>query len=327
MSLAIVPRYAAAVASLTLLAGCGSAGAPSLSPPPNASQMVAGRAIDASGGAAKGLLYVANLNGPGSAGEILVYSANLHAQNQVPIRAITTGANRPNGMWVDGAGVLYVVNEVNGAPNASVSEYRPGASQPFRTITDGLALAETIGVDAKGTVYVSERTNNTASLTVYAPGSVHPARTVNLNVAGYALDPGGIAFDAKGNLLIAVRIKINELHIVEVAPGASQGQDLNLDLTGLSGPGLALDGAGNMYVAGADSATIAVFAPGATKPTRTISSVGAHGLLAASRAGALYIASDSGSVDEVAAGAGQTTNTIGGPAGALFRSTAVANTM
>lgn len=283
--------------------------------------MTAGRVADAP--AAKSLLYVANLNGPNSAGEILVYSANLHAQNLVPIRAITAGANRPNGIWVDGAGVLYVVNEVNGGANSSVSEYHPGASQPFRTITDGLALPETIGVDAKGTVYVSERTNNTASLTVYAPGSVHPARTVNLNVAGYALEPGGMAFDAKGNLLVAVQVKINELHIVKVAPGASQGQDLQVDLTGLTGPGLALDGAGNMYVGGADSATIAVFAPGATKPTRTISNVGAFGLLAASRAGALYVASDSGSVGEVAAGAGQPTNTIGGPAGALFRSTAL----
>jgi hypothetical protein len=323
MRLAIVPRCAAVVASLALLAGCGGAGAPSLSPPPNANQMSAGRVADAPGPAAKGLLYVANLNGPNSGGEILVYSANLHAKNQVPIRSITAGANRPNGIWVDGAGVLYVVNEVNGAPNASVAEYRPGASQPFRTITDGLALPETIAVDAKGTVYVGERTNNIASLTVYAPRSVHPARTINLNIGGYALQPGGMAFDAKGNLLVAVQVKLSELHIFKVGPGASQGQELRVDLTGLSGPGLALDGAGNMYVGSAGTATVAVFAPGATKPTRTISSVAAYGLLTANGAGALYTASESGSIGEVAPGASRQTNTIGGPAGALFRSTAL----
>lgn len=314
MDFRTIRRFAAIAASLGVFAA---------TVPDQAS---AGRVVRAQAfgdiAASQQLLYAANINGPNRLGEILVFSANIRSGPHRPIRAITAGANRPNGLWVDGAGVLYVVNEGTGAP-ASLTEFKPGASTPFRTITDGLMVPETVAVDATGTVYVNDRANNTGQVTVYAPGSVHPARRIALNIQGYDLQADGMAFDKSGNLLVAIDLPSRALHIFKIAPGASKATELQLDLSGLTGPGLGVDGAGNVYVSSSGSSTVAVFPPGATKPARTVSNAGAFGLLAVSAAGALYLASGSETVAEVLPGGNGPFNTVAGPAGSLLLGAAI----
>jgi sugar lactone lactonase YvrE len=266
------------------------------------------------------LLYVSDLNnGPGGAGEIIVYTANLRAYNPQPIRTITNGADHPFGIWVDSAGTLYVVNQVNGGANSSVTEFHPGDSTPFLTIKDGLALPQTVAVDSSGTVYVNDSYNG-GQIEVYAAGSTHLERTIAVGRTESAV---GLAFGRGGNLLAAYQLAQERLRIYEIAPGSSQPQQLNLNLRGLSGPGIGVDGAGNLYVGSQSSGTVAMFLPGQTEPLRTITDVGAYGLLTSTRGGALYVASGFSYVSEIAAGSSTPTNYVNGPTSSLLRGVAI----
>jgi sugar lactone lactonase YvrE len=163
MMLSFFRRFGLAAVLASFVAGCGGWGASSVAPSTGLNHAMMGPIAKmptqtrvGNTAASKRLLYVSNLNGPNGQGR--------------PIRTITTGANRPDGIWVDGSGVLYVVNEVSGAPNASITEFHRGQSQPFRTITDGLVIPETVAVDANGTVYVNDRHKDTynGEIIVYA---------------------------------------------------------------------------------------------------------------------------------------------------------------
>jgi hypothetical protein len=85
---------------------------------------------------------------------------------------------------------------------------------------------------------------------------------------------------------------------------------MNLDLANIVGPGMGIDRAGNIYVASSGSASVSVFAPGQTEPSRTISNVPAYGLTWVTAGGAIYQASGVGTASEVAPGASGPTTTI-----------------
>jgi len=96
-----------------------------------------------------------------------------------------------------------------------------------------------------------------------------------------------MAFDPQGNLIVAEQAKL-QLHIVKIEPGSSVAMPMNLDLNGnnISGPGVGIDKAGNIYVASSQSASVSLFAPGQIEPARTISSVAAYGLTSVTPQGA-----------------------------------------
>lgn len=262
------------------------------------------------------LLYVSGL---GTQGQILVYPASLRAKNPQPIRTITTGANRPFGIWVDAAGTLYVVNQVDGGANSSVTEFHPGESAPFLTITDGLVLPQTVAVDAAGTVYVNDSYNG-GQIEVYAAGSVHPLRTI---AVGGTIAAAGMAFDKRGNLLAAYQLAQERLHIFKVSKESSKAKLLDIDYGSVAGPGIATDRAGNLYVGSQSAAAVEVYPPGSSEPSRTISGVAAYGLLTATGAGTLYVAGGSRGVAEIAAGGSTIVNSITGPLSVSFEGVAL----
>ncbi|MFZ1016289.1 MAG: hypothetical protein WAN39_00295 [Candidatus Cybelea sp.] len=114
----------------------------------------------------KQVLYVANWYGS----SVEVLSAKTHAL----VRQISTSPYNPNSVRVDGSGNLWVALDTNGS-QPSIWVYKPGASQPFRTL-NGISQAVGIAIDPNGTVYVTEEA--TSNVSVFAPGSDTPTSTL-----------------------------------------------------------------------------------------------------------------------------------------------------
>jgi sugar lactone lactonase YvrE len=295
---------AAALVAIGLLAGCANQSlSPSL-PAPGSNQVQPAGNVTLGPDHSGRVLYVADIDGQPGLGQIHVYPASM--KNPQQIRLITNGAGRPFGMFVDAKNILYVANEPNLLP-ASVTEFKPGASSPFFSITNFKGYPASVAADASGNVYVNESVQDEGWVQVFAPGKNVAEKSIDTGIGGYAFTPGSMAFDPKGNLLIAEQAKL-ALHIVSLAPGATQVTPVNLDLTNITGPGMGIDGAGNIYVAGAG--TMAVFAPGQTEPFRTISQVGGYGLTWVTAQGAVYQANGESSVEVVAPGASSPTNIL-----------------
>jgi streptogramin lyase len=284
--------------------------------PCNTSHVAAARGEDS-----KRVLFVSNL-----IGSIRVYSADIHEKDPPMLRQITSGATRPEGVWIDSKDTLYAVNAANGEEPATLVEYKRGASSPFRTITNGLLYGPgAVAVANDGTVYLNTvRESETGALTgavvVYASGKTTPKETIALpEPAEYALSAGGIAFDPKGNVYVANEGNLDTVNVFKIAPGSSQAT--NLDLTSYGGDAIAMDGAGNVYAGGYAGGYsgyfIAVYPYGATSPSRTIPlSFQAYGITAAHN-GTLYVVAIN-EVVEYEPGASEPVNTIGTDYGETF---------
>lgn len=304
-------KYLAPLALSALLAGCSNTGSsiPS-SFTANAMPLVSQKNTNAltSPDAGGMVLYESSLDGGPAHGQVLGFPSSLNAKNPNPIRTFNDGTVRPYGMWVDTHGNLWVANIPQGAPSTGVFAYHPGASHPFRHLTDQLVDPTHVAVGADGTVYVNQDECNgkfhSGCITVFAPGSNRVSRTIDLNVTGYALQAGEMAFDKNGNLLVVDSSFQIGTHVIQVSTQTFKVTDLNLQVSA-DGPGLAVDGAGNLYVGGENTGQIEVFAPGATSPSRFIN--GSSYDLAVKRDGTLY-ANNYGEILEWAPGATNPTN-------------------
>jgi sugar lactone lactonase YvrE len=309
-------RAAVASIAIGLLAGCSSTAPTSLMPASgsNPTQPVAqqtslarssGDARTSGDAHTRRVLYIADIDGKPGVGQIHVYPADM--KNVQEIRTITNGTGRPFGLWVDAHNILYVANLANLYPS-SITEFKPGASSPFFTITNFMGYPQSVAVDAQQNVYVNESVQDHGFVQVYAPGKGNAERTIDTGVAGYAFTPGSMAFDPQGNLLVAEQAKL-KLHIVKIVPGAISAVPVNLDLTNITGPGMGIDKTGNIYVA-SQGGDVAVFAAGQTEPFRTISPVSGYGLTWVTPQGAVYQASGASTVTEIAPGSNSPTNTV-----------------
>lgn len=107
---------------------------------------------------------------------------------------------------------------------------------------------------------------------LYKRGRTSPERTTMLPNPTYGLNPGSIVFDAHGNALVATLNPDGDaIHIFRISRGSWKPVDTGIQ--GAAGDSMGLDAAGNLYTANAESSrgTVAVFAAGATEPTRTYS--------------------------------------------------------
>ncbi len=299
-------RFSATIAfaAAGLLAACAQSGTSSLVPVGHTVPAFTKAAPAGTRGAR--VLYIADIDGQPGLGQIHVYTAGMKNPHQ--IRLITNGAGRPFGLWVDSNNILYVANEGNKL-QPSVTEFKPGASSPFFQITDVKGQPGSVAVDKAGNVYVNENVQDEGWVQVFAPGKGTPERSIDTGVGGYAFDPGSMAFDPQGNLVVAEQAKL-ALQMVEIAPGSSMATPMNLNLTNIDGPGMGIDTAGNIYVASDQGSSVSVFAPGETQPSRTISNIAAYGLTWVTPDGALYQASGESTVSEAAPGANGPTVTF-----------------
>jgi sugar lactone lactonase YvrE len=230
-------------------------------------------------------------------------------KNPQLLQTISNGTGRPIGLWVDKKGDLWVANESDKYP-ASVTAFKPGASSPFLTITDVNGQPGSVAVDKAGNVWVNESVEDEGIVQEFAPGATTPEQTLDTGVGGYAFDPGSMAFDPKGDLVVAESAKL-QVQIVELAVGSKQFTPLDLDLTNIEGPGMGIDKAGNIYVGNASGATVSVFPAGQSEPSRLIQNVGAYGLTWVTPQGAVYQSNGESSVIEIAPGSNTPTHTLG----------------
>jgi len=300
-------RATATCAAIGLLCACanpsGSSGLPGAAPAAQAP--AANRAERPYTGR---VLYVADIDGQPGVGQIHVYAADM--KNGQELRTITSGTGRPFGLWVDAKNVLYVANEPNKYP-ASVTEFKPGASSPFFQITQFKGYPQSVAVDRKGNVYVNESYADDGIVQEFAPGSNSAERTIDTGIKGYAFTPGSMAFDPRGNLVVAEQAKLL-LQIVKISAQSGKVTPIDLDLAGnnLDGPGMGIDKAGDIYVAGSSAGEVAVFAPRSTEPSRVISPVQAYGLTWVTPQGAVYQADGETAVTEIAPGSSSPTYTL-----------------
>jgi sugar lactone lactonase YvrE len=252
------------------------------------------------------VLYIGNIDGQPGVGQVLVYTAAMKSPRL--LRTISNGTGRPIGLWVDTKNNLWVANLTNKYPD-SVTAFKPGASSPFFTITELEGQPGSVAVDASGNVWVNESVQDEGIVQEFAPGSTTPEQTLNTGVGGYAFDPGSMAFDPQGNLVVAESAKL-QLQIVKLTKGSQEFTPVNLDLTNIEGPGIGIDKAGNVYVGNAAGATVSVYPPGQSEPSRVISNIGAYGLTWVTPKGAVYQSTGASSVIEVAPGSNTPTNTL-----------------
>ncbi len=238
-------------------AGCnGSAGAP---PTTNTTAVTTQSRIASSPADSSRKVYVSTLDG----GSVVVYSAGSDPRL---LQTITNGVPRPEGIWVDKNGVLYAVNVPGPYYQTSLPEYKPGASSPFRTITNGIVNVSEVAVDTKENVYVTglNTANGDLFLEIYPKHRLVPAETLTIPSVGLS-GVTGLAFDSTGALLVGEATEEGSSGAVFRLPAGSQ-TFTNLGLQKAPGGAIALDAAGNLYVGG--NAGIAVYAPNSTKPSR-----------------------------------------------------------
>jgi len=279
-------RLAAHIGSIALLL-LGAACSRGAGSPPTSNLMVPAVQSRPTGNAAHGgqKLYVSTIDG----GSVVVYSAGLGPQL---LQTITDGVPRPNGVWVDKRGALYAVNVPGPFYQTSLPEYRPRATSPFKTITNGIVNASNVAVDDKENVYVTgiDTANESFFLEIYPKGQLSPSETLTIPHTGDG-DPVGLAFDSTGALLVGESFfNVRPAGVVYRLPPGSQSFT-NLGLHKINGGAIAVDAAGNLYVGGNES--IVVFPPNSNKPSRIIKVFGTGiSALAIDAGGNLYVGMD-----------------------------------
>ncbi len=192
---------------------------------------------------------------------------------------------------------LYVAGlGVRPGPYISVYAMASGAPVLVRTIpAHPHHQAASIASDRSGTLYVVDRDDDSGilsnSIDVYRPGSTKPSRSIRL---GYEIE--------------AITVAENRMYAVVDAPrqlGSTQPADFcqaidvldlpsaklqNQIMDGIQCPGyVAVDRLGNLFVRNQGRFTIERYAPGASKPSRTLPSRGSQSWqMALDRSGNLY---------------------------------------
>ena len=178
-------------------------------------------------------LYVSSIDG-----KVYVYKTGGHL-----VRALTSGLNYPQGLYVSKQGVLYVANR--GASN--VLEFKRGRMKPFATLSDGDEQPMDVTLCPDGTVYVANILNasgGSGDIAVYAGGSSSPTGHLTYLNA----NPFYLSCDRAGNLF-ATEVVGSTGTVVEF-PGGSDSGVKQLPITFGGNPaGIAATTNGNLLLA------------------------------------------------------------------------------
>lgn len=132
------------------------------------------------------------------------------------------------------SGELYVANfPSSSGGDGSVSVYASGASEPERTITEGIKQPWGIAADEKGRLYVASAEESWRKrdgwIGVYAPGADKPERYIRRGVNGplaLALDPDGDLYAGNTYAKVAVYQPGGSRPIHELATGVADPSTL-----------------------------------------------------------------------------------------------------
>lgn len=157
-----------------------------------------------------GNLWVTNIGGPNV--------AEYEKGSTKPHSLITKGIIYPDGIAIDHSGTMYVANHVTDVSGrddtfgpGTIVVYPSGSKSPSRTITDGVVSPVGITVDATGTLYVTNFTEN--NVQEYRSGQSQPYQTITQDID----DPFAVTVDKKGYLYVTDN---GTSVVVEFAPGS-----------------------------------------------------------------------------------------------------------
>jgi hypothetical protein len=192
-----------------------------------------------------------------------------------PVLRDAATANAPRG-WPARRGqrILFVVD------NDEVLLYDPDSSNPSPegSITDGVNDPWQVAVDKHGTLYIS----NLGTITEYPPGQSSPSLTISSGLS----DNTGVAVDSKDDVFAS---NLYAGTVVAYKPGATTPYET---ISGFVDPvALAVNRAGDVYVASVSSNAIDIIPAGTTKVQSSGLSdlVGPNGI-AFGRRDTLYVA-------------------------------------
>ncbi|MDR3697507.1 NHL repeat-containing protein [Mucilaginibacter sp.] len=226
--------------------------------------------------------------------------------------------NQPTGVAVDGAGNIYVADNINHL----IREIGPAgvvttlAGSGARGNTNGPAAGASfnypqgVAVDATGNVYVADYGNNlirkisTAGLVTTLAGKDPAGANNGVDTAATFNQPTGVAVDAAGNVYVAdegnnlIR-EISPAGVVSTfagsgAPGAGNGTGTNASFNGPTG--VAVDASGNVYVADYGNNMVREISPAGAVTTLGVSGTSTSKLfkgpygVAVDAAGNVYVA-------------------------------------
>lgn len=248
---------------------------------------------------------------------IVAFPSSEHANNPAPLETLSLGVI-PEGIWVDRNGILYVgIFASGGSQTGKVEEFKPGATTPFLTITNGISEPGNLVVDQKGTLYVDQINDLSVEILEYPAGQTSPSKTLSITEKGQPV-PGQMTLDNHRNLYVHTFFIDNPpSKVYKFTHGSSTPKDLGLNNLGNTAC-LTSDKIGNLYVSDAN-ANISVYAPGQTTATRTIYTPqnNIFDCFVSTRSGKLYVAQgeagyDEPSLLEYAVGGSQPVNVLSG---------------
>ena len=174
------------------------------------------------------------LNGTGQSGAVTIDPGR---QSTI---ATLASSGQGYGLAVDGAGNVYVVDYFN----SQVIQLAAGTFTPSTLVSSGLSNPTAVALDGAGNLYICDTGHSRVVMVPNEQGTLNIAdlSTVSTGVLG---SPRRLAMDGSGDLYIADAANGN---VIETPAGG--GTPITI-ASGLTNPyGVAVDAAGNVYVAG-----------------------------------------------------------------------------
>ena len=201
-----------------------------------------GVAVDGSGN-----VYITDVNTNRVLKETL--SGGAYTQSVVADSGVD-GLLNPEGVAVDGSDNVYIADTGNGRV---LKETLSAGNYAQSTLGSGLSTPYAVAVDGSGTVYIADSGNNRVVLETLSSGSY--TQSILFTGLNHAQ---GVAVDGSGNVYVTVAGIVSfpffypGLVLKETLSGGSYTQS-TLRTTQTDPIGVAVDGSGNVYIAGTSS--------------------------------------------------------------------------
>lgn len=252
---------AALISAAVVLGGCSARTLPSSFPAGSTSGGVEQLALLENQAVVRPRLYVSQA----SVGVLVYKQAGV---NQSPVKTLTSGLSRPEGLFVNSNGDLYVAN----LAGQTVSVFKRGASVPYKTLNDPNEVPGDPVVDSDGTVYVcnyENRANGTVgppgNVAVYAGGATNPTSTLPAPNGDWVL---WCALDSAHNLYVGYTDNASDSNVEEFAGGSGAGKLLGLKI-GFPGQ-MQFSGKGSLVIADERNYVVDTFKVPRTTPISSI---------------------------------------------------------